>query len=106
MGIKMKNLAERIFRNADKMTASTEAGVLEGKGIITACGTEEAKWKPVETGLNSVPLFIYMGDCTGLTEKSIVVCGSESYRVISCRLITGFGRVFCMRAVMEKLDLG
>lgn len=100
----MERVIDRIFRKADAIQVLRGESSFPTRGVITACGREELQELSRPQGSLSAPLFLYMGDFEGLRQGDLLELGEERYRVLSARLIRGFGRIFCMRAVAERVE--
>lgn len=98
----LKSLLKKIFKNADEMKVLHGGQSLICRGVITPMKGEEP-WDVKEMGLFSTPLSLFMGDCEVLETGDEITFGGEKYRVVHCRMVQGFGYLYCMRAVVERV---
>lgn len=98
----MNRVIDHIFRRADLITVERGGETIPSRGVISPAGQEEISCLPLPHGTVEEPLFLYMGDCDGLQRGDLLRFEKTRYRVLAARLVKGFGRIFYMRAVLEK----
>lgn len=98
----MNDLSKKIFKNADEITVIKDGAETVSMGVITSYTSEYIDGIK-EFGLVSSPLFLYMGNFQSLERGDKLVWDGDTFSVIESRVVKGFNRIFCARAVIEKI---
>ena len=99
----MKRIIDRIFRNADEVICIHGEERLVGKGVITAMSKiDEGCSVRSDIGNYAKALHLFMGNIEGMEKGDILTYGTREFRVINSQLVEAFGKLFCVRAVLEE----
>ena len=96
----MRRMTEYIFRGADLFQVERGEKLSYTRGVISPAGQEEVLALP--QGTVREPLYLYLGDWEELQPGDLLRGQGGCYRVLSARLVSAFGRILGMRALLEE----